>query len=566
MDIFKASASGDIQQLLDVLDECPHDIDVRNWMWQTPLMVACIHNQYEAAQLLIERGADLLAKDRESGWTPFHHCMYRGHFAIGALIVKARRDHWRQNCHGTPPLTPLKSSAQGGLRRHSSSGGKHALKRGSTALSRHGFKVVLKSPLEMEDFDGQRPYDLVRCPCVHGGTFKCLEKFKGAASEARAVADYKEMDADDTKERRSYHTLVYSFGMGTNYQLGYSCQGSHQVKPKKVKSLDSEGVRRIATDSAGSFAISESGRCYSWGLGQGGRLGLETKADVQTKSSRSRFQIEPCRMVAFGLKTMKDVATHGALGGALSSKGNLYAWGTFTLEAGAGMAGGSYSLGPAGNHEFEEPGPGSSCKRLEEVRGNVEAVQAVRIGPVPRKIPLRGVRFARISAARNRVCLVGCGGRLYVLGQSLEDGLRFHAHPTPSTQFTNVWEAAATARSVIVLTRGGEVLQQDQGVHSYHRIRFPRCMGFEKQQLLSARRHGGGARRGGGSHAHNKREMGPAAVHVHVRIRSISADPAGRHALAVSSLGNLFAWTAPGVPDEPFPIAPRARVPWGRRP
>uniref|UniRef100_A0A0K0E1I5 SOCS box domain-containing protein n=2 Tax=Strongyloides stercoralis TaxID=6248 RepID=A0A0K0E1I5_STRER len=52
----------------------------------TPLHYACYRNYYEAAKLLIVRGANVNAID-EAGYTPLHLCAEKGHFKLIKLLV-----------------------------------------------------------------------------------------------------------------------------------------------------------------------------------------------------------------------------------------------------------------------------------------------------------------------------------------------------------------------------------------------------------------------------------------------------------------------------------------------
>ncbi|GAB5370155.1 hypothetical protein AAMO2058_001467700 [Amorphochlora amoebiformis] len=571
MDIFKAAAGGDVGQLVSVLEECPHDINERNWLWQTPLIVACIYNQYEAAKTLIERGADILAQDHESGWTALHHCMYRGHFAIGALIVKTRPNHWNA---ASPTHTPIKPHVS---RRRSS--GKKKLKRGTTAFSRHGFKYRVTSPLEMEDYNKKRPYDLVSCPCVHGGSFSALERtnqpepepkynnnFSVRGFEAKVYGFYNG-ERREKEERLRYDWLVYSFGIGTNYQLGYSTQQSQQVKPKRIEVLDGLGVREINADTCSCFAISKDGHCYSWGLGYGGRLGLGNSPPLSGKTGSQttpisdspspsppfqpygqrrrlqsgRFQIEPCRMKAFGDRCLHRVSSHGELGSALTSGGSLFVWGTIKMQL----------TDPSFSGIFRTPSK-DSIKDINDTmvsvssqispEGNSPAVtpelrpMGLSNGYLPRKVQ-HTVKFREISVSSNRICLVSSDRRLYLMGQGLLQE-QYFSSPSLCKEYSNVNSAISTAWSVLILTYQGEVFQQDQGSHSYRKVQFPKCRGYDQQVLFQCRISGDNTRN----------------INRIVQISSISADPGGRHALGVSTLGNLYGWSLQPNPNITFPV------------
>lgn len=67
-------------------------------------------------------------------------------------------------------------------------------------------------------------------------------------------------------------TEVFSWGSGTNYQLGTG--NAHiQKLPCKVDALQSSCIKIIAASKFHSVAVGSDGQLYTWGYGRGGRLG-----------------------------------------------------------------------------------------------------------------------------------------------------------------------------------------------------------------------------------------------------------------------------------------------------
>lgn len=67
-------------------------------------------------------------------------------------------------------------------------------------------------------------------------------------------------------------TEVFSWGSGTNYQLGTG--NAHiQKLPCKVDTLSGSYIKTVAASKFHSVAVSSDGELYTWGFGRGGRLG-----------------------------------------------------------------------------------------------------------------------------------------------------------------------------------------------------------------------------------------------------------------------------------------------------
>lgn len=67
-------------------------------------------------------------------------------------------------------------------------------------------------------------------------------------------------------------TEVFSWGSGTNYQLGTG--NAHiQKLPCKIDALQGTYIKIIAASKFHSVAVTSNGELYTWGFGRGGRLG-----------------------------------------------------------------------------------------------------------------------------------------------------------------------------------------------------------------------------------------------------------------------------------------------------
>ncbi|XP_045782017.1 poly [ADP-ribose] polymerase tankyrase [Maniola jurtina] len=110
--LLEAARTGDVETARTILDARPRlvncrDVDGRH---STPLHFAAGYNRLPLAQLLLQRGADVHAKDK-GGLVPLHNACSYGHFEVTELLVSAgagvnAADLWR--------FTPLHEAAAKG--------------------------------------------------------------------------------------------------------------------------------------------------------------------------------------------------------------------------------------------------------------------------------------------------------------------------------------------------------------------------------------------------------------------------------------------------------------------
>ncbi|KAL9228094.1 hypothetical protein vseg_003708 [Gypsophila vaccaria] len=86
-----ASHSGDLPALLLALDNLEGDINEPVEDGDTALHLTCLYGHLPCAQLLLERGASLEAKD-EDGAIPLHDACAGGYTAIAQLLISRATD------------------------------------------------------------------------------------------------------------------------------------------------------------------------------------------------------------------------------------------------------------------------------------------------------------------------------------------------------------------------------------------------------------------------------------------------------------------------------------------
>ncbi|AQK55127.1 ankyrin repeat family protein / regulator of chromosome condensation (RCC1) family protein [Zea mays] len=129
--------------------------------------------------------------------------------------------------------------------------------------------------LALEDTKGRTPVDLISCPV------------------SQANGDFPDAVA----------TEVFSWGSGTNYQLG---TGNVHIQklPCKVEALHGSYIKTVAASKFHSVAVSSNGELYTWGFGRGGRLGHPDIHSGQTTAVITPRQVT----VGLGRKRVSVVA------------------------------------------------------------------------------------------------------------------------------------------------------------------------------------------------------------------------------------------------------------------
>ena len=107
-DMLRSAEDGDAARIL-LFVQAGMPIDTRDAREWTPLMVASFHGNERAAKLLIENGANPMARDRD-GYTPLHWAALQGYPEVVARIAK----HADCNVQSNSGLTPLLQAAARG--------------------------------------------------------------------------------------------------------------------------------------------------------------------------------------------------------------------------------------------------------------------------------------------------------------------------------------------------------------------------------------------------------------------------------------------------------------------
>ncbi|ONK74270.1 uncharacterized protein A4U43_C03F4530 [Asparagus officinalis] len=119
-------------------------------------------------------------------------------------------------------------------------------------------------------------------------------------------------------------TEVFSWGSGTNYQLGTG--NAHiQKLPCKLDSLQDSYIKIIAASKFHSAAVSSRGELYTWGFGRGGRLG---HPDFDIHSGQAAVITPREVTVGLGSRRVKAIAAAKHHTVIATESGEVFTWGS----------------------------------------------------------------------------------------------------------------------------------------------------------------------------------------------------------------------------------------------
>ncbi|MQL74597.1 hypothetical protein Taro_006979 [Colocasia esculenta] len=233
-------------------------------------------SELDSALSLLKKNGGNIDLRNGFGLTPLHIATWRNHLPIVKRLLAA----------GADPDARDGESGWSSLHR--------ALHFGHLTVA----SILLQSgaSLALEDSKFRTPVDLLSGPV-----------FLGAGKGPKSVA-----------------TEVFSWGSGTNYQLGTG--NAHiQKLPCKVDALQGSYIKTSAAAKFHSVAVSDRGELYTWGFGRGGRLG---HPDFDIHSGQAAV-ITP-RQVTLGLgsRHVKSIAAAKHHTVIATENGEVFTWGS----------------------------------------------------------------------------------------------------------------------------------------------------------------------------------------------------------------------------------------------
>ncbi|XP_068635303.1 uncharacterized protein [Aristolochia californica] len=233
-------------------------------------------SELDAALLQLKKNGGIIDARNSFGLTPLHIATWRNHVPIVRRLIAG----------GADPDARDGESGWTSLHR--------ALHFGHLAVA----SVLLQSgaSLTLEDSKCRTPIDLLSGPVL------------------QIVAEGHD----------SVATEVFSWGSGTNYQLGTG--NAHiQKLPGKVDALHGSSTKIVAAAKFHSVAVGSRGELYTWGFGRGGRLG---HPDFDIHSGQAAV-ITP-RQVTLGLgsRRVKAIAAAKHHTVIATEGGEVFTWGS----------------------------------------------------------------------------------------------------------------------------------------------------------------------------------------------------------------------------------------------
>lgn len=136
---------------------------------------------------------------------------------------------------------------------------------------------------------------------------------------------------------------VYSWGLGEGGLLGLGGTET-QLSPKLISSLNNLNITYVACGGLHTLAINKQGHVYSWGRGEGGQLGIPS--DQYDSKTQEPFSSTPKRVRgAIDGRIIVKVAAGEAHSLALTQNGEVYGWGyTNSGQLGLGYTSDSYEV------------------------------------------------------------------------------------------------------------------------------------------------------------------------------------------------------------------------------
>ena len=401
-DVWAAAQQNDMDALRSLLEgEQGNSVDEVNGAGVTPLHLCASLGHTKMAQYLISKGADIHARDFESGWTPLHFALYNKRVGLALVLME----------HGADLDVPAKGMRRGG----------GTDRDGNTPLD------LVSLPLTgmLQDGEGGGCADQIgnvftfgQCQSQLGyGLFGVAHVQKSprrvdalSAETVVKIAAAKYTTFAITKEGE-----LYAWGIGACGRLGTGNIKTH-ISPILVQGpFVHRKVRFVAAAKHHTLAITGEGKLFTWGgqrygkLGQGPRCAEENGICLTPRMVEGELRNKEVVSIAAGL-------SHSV---AVTKEGVLYTWG-------------SNAEGQLGHRAAMLTGRPRSNSGSDQRTGLISSSYLTQLNwPLPTRVAALSVRkrdgsqraVKHIAANDFTSCVVESSGRVWAWG---------HKQPVPT--------------------------------------------------------------------------------------------------------------------------------------
>lgn len=282
--------------------------DDRDDYGETALHVAAAHGNDEAVIILLQYGANLMAADWESGWTPLHRSLYHQHLSTSLLLLRHAQLHFGRNFM-RKYLRETKDHSQQSPMQLLTSRLQRKRKHFSDTVNAHDGGLVYTFGKQ----DYQLGYHLLNADM----------QVTPRLVELPANSPIIQLSAN------KYHTIAlnalgecFVWGFGKGGRLGTGNEFD-RIEPTRLASLETTPIKRVAAGENHTMALSRVGQVFSWGSNSFGQLGHTGK------SSSLHSCFTPKRIDALRFHVIAEIAASKCHSAAIdASDGAVYTWGS----------------------------------------------------------------------------------------------------------------------------------------------------------------------------------------------------------------------------------------------
>ncbi|KAJ3669927.1 hypothetical protein LUZ60_010251 [Juncus effusus] len=394
-------------------------------------------SEVDAALAALKKNGGNIDERNVFGLTPLHIATWRNHLPILKRLLAS----------GADPDARDGESGWSSLHR--------ALHFGHLSVA--GLLIQSGASLILEDPKGRTPIDLLSGPV------------------SQIIGDQPE----------SVETEVFSWGSGTNYQLGTG--NAHiQKLPCKVDALHGSYIKSITAGKFHSVAVGLNGELFTWGFGRGGRLG---HPDFDIHSGQAAVITPRQVMVGLGSRKVKVVAAAKHHTVIATQNGEVFTWGS--------------------NREGQL------------------GYTSVDTQPTPRRVTWFKLRIADVAAANKHSAAVAESGEVFTWGCNKEGQLGYGTSNSASNYTPRLVEylkgkvfrsVSAAKYHTVALTSDGEVFTWGHRLVTPRRVVIARSLKKGGNTLLK--------------------------FHRVDRIHVVSVAAGAAHTTALTDDGSLFYWVS----------------------